>query len=164
MTGNDKEEFEITGILKNKEEGTSANGPFWKMMIDDKRLSLWEFELGEPIPEGAQVEATYTTTHKGDKTYHNIKTIKVADGNVAPATPAPATPSAPSVGEQRLNNFKSDEADKYAFGQALNNAATIVAGMMQRGAVWTDVKSNYWEIVNDLFEESKVVRKEKLGY
>lgn len=48
--------------------------------------------------------------------------------------------------------------------RAMNNAATITSGMMQRGANWSGVKANYWKIVRDLFEESKIVRKEKLGY
>jgi hypothetical protein len=70
--------------------------------------------------------------------------------------------------EQSVEDYKVREADKYLFGQSLNNATALICAYVGKGYVGMDKAESrfleYQKCVRKLFEINKTLRKELLGY
>jgi hypothetical protein len=105
-------------------------------------------------------------TKEANKQY-NIN--PVAAGKVAPPKAASPIPKPEPIKDmQKVNEFRTSDADKYELGMSKNACAILVASLMQ-GKTCDDLlmvlqDEKYSQIVEALYNKGKEIRKKLLGY
>jgi len=178
----DKKVCEGSGTIESKAEAVTKKGEkYWKFTVDGKIYSLFEYEAGHDVGAGDNVKMFWTETVSNydnkTVTYRNLNSIfkseetpveKIEDnpnlkmGNIVPPT---------QEQNQKVNDFKAAEADKFELGMAKNNATLIFCEILEKNDSvdqtedFIKTHGEMWDkLVVSLYNRGKKIREQLLGY
>jgi len=140
-------------IEEKKELKTKNNKEFCIYTIEGVDYSCWDKKINEQLNKGDTIDS-FKFEQKG-----KYKNLSGMTGHIPMGDTTPEKEISPN----KVDEFKSKEADKFELGMAKNNAATVLSGCVGNKDSDTVLK-DYWELVGKLYESGKQIRKEKLGY
>ena len=180
-----QEVFEGEGTIEKKEDGITKKGdPYFKFIIDGKTYSLFEHEAGKGVKIGDHVGMYWTETPSSFNgkpiTYRNLNSIFEKETTVETVSEnqpkkdfsgVAQSVTQPPRDTQKVNDYKTKEADIYELGMAKNNATLIFCKLLDKEDSVEDVETfikdngDTWnKLTMALYTRGKKIREELLGY
>jgi len=152
--------MEAKGTIEIKQECKSKEDKkYWKLTIDGKTYSVWDYDLCKEIYVDDLISFEYTEKEgegkHGTVIYKNIQSIEKQQKIVK---------TNDEIQDDKVRDYKSREADVYELGMAKNNAMVFLTKWGFNGGEEDELFEEYWKVVDRLFEEGKKKRKEIIGY